>query len=225
MSVTEQGIAPQYLHRIEFHFDRLKAVVIGTSAILAGISIALPPAARRAFEGAPLEMGAASVALAGATTLVAVGLYILMRILLWRGPAVVIDNHGIHDRRTGAVMTPWSSIHDIRVLDRHGHHIGIDTLASGNAADPRLPALLRRRHAEPLTVIDTFFLRSKTGNRILDFVMPLTALTPLDMSETPVSEKSLSADATFARNRLLSVSCFVAVAGLLPAAAAILTVA
>jgi len=224
MSVAEQGIGPHYLNRIEFHFDRLKAVAIGACAILAGISIALPPAARRAFEGAPLEIGAATVALAGATTLVAVGLYILMRILLWRGPAVVIDNHGIHDRRTGSAMTPWSSIHDIRILDRHGLHIGIDTLASGTAIASRLPALLHRRHAEPITVIDTFFLRSKTGNRILDFVLPLTALTPLDMSETPVSEKSLSADAAFARNRILSVSCFVAVAGLLPAAAAILAV-
>jgi hypothetical protein len=226
MSATDPDFAVPFLPRIEFHIHRAKAAAVGGAAIAAGILIASPPTAGQSLQGTPLEVCAATVALAGATALVACGLFVLMRILLWRGPAVVIDGFGIHDRRTGPTMTPWSRVQDIRVLDRHGKHIGIDT-----APVPAAPAgrahcwplsALRRHHAEPLTVIDTFFLRTATGNRVLDFVMPLTALTPIDLSDTPVSEQTLSADAALARQRLLALLGFIVAAGVIPAAAALL---
>jgi len=224
MSASEHDFGAPFLPRIEFHVNRLKASAVGSAAIGLGILIAFPPAAHRSLYGPAMEVFAAVIALGGAAALVAIGLYILMRVLLWRGPAVVIDGHGIHDRRAGPVMTPWTRVHDIRVLDRHGHHIGIDTLDGHTETSvtalrrlSRLLSLAGLRHAEPIEVIDTFFLRSITGNRVLDFVMPLTALTPIDLSETPVSEKTLAADATFARNRALSFLAFVAFAGIAPA--------
>jgi hypothetical protein len=219
---------PLLFPRVEFHVNRLKAIIMGGGAIGLGILFAFPPAAHRSLQGSTTDVFAAIVALTGAAALIAIGLYILMRMLLWRGPAVVIDGHGIHDRRAGPVMTPWTRVHDVRVLDRHGHHIGIDTLDSlSETVFPvrrRLSRILSQvglRHAEPVTVIDTFFLRSITGNRVLDFVMPVTALTPIDLSETPVSAKTLAADAAYARNRALSLLCFTAIAGIAPAVAAI----
>ncbi len=71
-----------------------------------------------------------------------------------------------------------------------------------------------------LTVIDTFFLRSQTGNRLLDFIMPLTAMSPLDMSETPVSADTLAADARLARFRIVGLALFIVAAGVVPAIAA-----
>lgn len=226
MSATDAGFAAPFLPRIEFHIHRARAALVGGAAIAAGILIAAPPVVRQSLHGTPLEVCAAVVALAGATALVACGIFVLMRILMWRGPAVIIDGFGIHDRRAGPTMTPWSRVQDIRMLDRHGHHIGIDTAAVDAAPADSARAwpfsLLRRRHAEPLTVIGTFFLRTATGNRILDFIMPLTALTPIDLSETPVSEQTLSADAALARRRLFALLGFITTAGLIPAAAALL---
>ena len=229
MSAIDHDFDTPIFPRIEFHVNRLKAAAVGGGAIGAGILIAYPPAVHQSLQGSAMDACVAAIALTGATALVAVGLHILMRMLLWRGPAVVIDGHGIHDRRAGPVMTPWTRVHDIRVLDLHGHHIGIDTLDDHAKSSfptrrvlPWLLSVIGVRHAEPLTVIDTFFLRSITGNRVLDFVMPLTALTPIDLSETPVSEKTLSADATFTRNRVLSLLGFVVMAGVVPAVAAIL---
>ena len=227
MSAIDHDFGTPLLPRIEFHVDRLKAMAVGGGTIGAGMMIAFPPTVHQSLQGSAIDVYAALVALAGATALIATGLYILMRVLLWRGPAVVIDGYGIHDRRAGAVMTPWTRVHDVRILDRHGHHIGIDTLdglaETGFPAcrrPSRLSLLIGLRHAEPVTVIDTFFLRSVTGNRVLDFVMPLTALTPIDLSETPISEKTLSADATFARNRACLLAGFVVTACILPAIAA-----
>jgi hypothetical protein len=229
MSATDQDFCTPILPRVEFHVDRLKALAVGGGAIVAGLLIAYPPAAQHSLQGTATDIGAATVALAGAAALVATGLSILMRTLLWRGPAVVIDGFGIHDRRAGPVATPWTRVHDVRVLDRHGHRIGIDT--DGNRAEITGPTGLSSRmpmsrtgmrHAEPIAVIDTFFLRSVTGNRVLDFIMPLTAMTPIDLSETPVSAASLAADAAFTRNRMISLLLFVATAGIIPAMAALL---
>ena len=218
---------PLLFPRVEFHVNRLKAMAIGSGAIGLGVLFALPPAVHRSLQGSSLDVLAAIIALTGAAALIAFGLYILMRMLFWRGPAVVIDGYGIHDRRAGAVMTPWSRVHDVRVLDRHGHHIGIDT--TGGLPEVDVPARrgltrflsqIGLRHAEPVSVIDTFFLRSVTGNRVLDFILPLTTLTPIDLSETPVSAKTLAADAAYARNRAFTLICVAMLACIAPAIAA-----
>lgn len=229
MSAFDQDASASIGGRVEFNIDRRKATAMSSGLILAGILIALPPAVHHSIFASGPEASAAAIALAGATALIATGLYLLMRTVLWQGPAIVIDAFGIHDRRAGAIMTPWSCVHDVRILDRHGHHIGID-LGTAPTMPPKSRsawplAALRRRPAESLTVIDTFFLRSATGNRVLDFVMPLTALTPIDLSDTPVSHETLSADARIARRRTGLVCFFTLIAGLIPCVAALSIIA
>lgn len=222
MSAADCDFSPPFGQRIEFHFDRVKLGAIGGGSTTAGILAACALASRVQLDAASPGFFAVAVGLVGAAVLSIAGLSMLMHAISWRGPAVVIDRHGIHDRRSGAVMTPWSSVHDIRMLDRHGRHIGIDTSAAvppGERLARRLRCLLGREHAEAVTVIDTYFLRSPTGSRVLDFVMPITALTPADFSETPVSEQTLSADAAFARGRLAVLYGFLLSAAALPALA------
>jgi len=229
MSAFDQGATTSIYGRVEFNIDRRKASAISTGLILAGILIALPPAAHRSIFASGTEASAATVAFAGAALLISTGIYLLMRTALWHGPAIVIDAFGIHDRRSGAIMTPWSCVHDVRILDRHGQHIGID-LGGAPSLPPKgkLPwplTALNRHQTESLTIIDTFFLKSVTGNRILDFIMPLTALTPIDLSDTPVSPETLSADARIARKRASMIWVFVLVAGLIPGIAALSIIA
>jgi hypothetical protein len=213
MSISESVYSVPPLNTVEFHFDRRKASLVGGTGVLAGLLIAWPTAAAEALYGAAPEFAAAIVALAGAAALVATGLFLLMRILLWRGPVVVINGLGIHDRRRGAIMTPWSCVQDVRPLDLYGRHIAIASYTG--------PENLAPPDREPMAVIDTFFLKSVTGNRVLDFVMPITAMTPIDMSEMPVSDATLTADAALARRRQLFTAAFVATAGVIPAIAAL----
>lgn len=207
--------------KVEFHVDRGRAAVVGAAAVAAGALIAYPALLHRtALEGMG-ELLAAGLALAGASSLIAAGVFVLVRLLLRRGAVVVIDTNGIHDRRTDDFVLPWSRIRDIRVLDRHGNHIGIETL--DDAADAAIgspQATPRHARTMPVTVIDTFFLRSRSGNRILDFIVPIAAVAPIDMSETPVSEETLSADARISWRRKAAIATFVAAAAVAPAAAA-----
>lgn len=225
MPVQEIFPAIPLSERIEFHIDRRKAAIIASGMLLGSLAIALPPAVRLSLFASGAEAGAAAIALAGASALLASGLYLFMRVILWRGPALVIDGFGIHDRRSGDIMTPWSCIHDIRVLDMRGNHIGIDLGASqpapANCGAWAFPAALLGNRAGTLTVIDTFFLRSPTGNRVLDFVMPMTALMPFDFSETPVSAETLAEDDGIARRRVFARWCFVIAVGVIPAVAAL----
>jgi hypothetical protein len=121
MSAIESNNAIFGHNRVEFHVDRVKAIVIALSSILFGLVLAVPPSMHTASVASGSAVVSAFVALGGAVVLVAVGIYLLLRVAMWRGPAVVIDAFGIHDRRAGAVMTPWSTIQDLRFLDPHGH--------------------------------------------------------------------------------------------------------
>jgi hypothetical protein len=225
MSVASFDFAAPSSAKIEFHVDRLRAAGVASAALLAGGLIGYPAAVRWLWLDQPAELLAAVVALAGASMLIAAGLFVAIKLLLRRDALVVIDADGIHDRRTTDAPLPWSRIHDIRVLDRYGHHIGIETREdSAEAGD----AALRSPHSglpRPITVIDTFFLRSGSGNRFLDFILPITAVAPIEMSETPVSADTLSADARISRNRKAAVSLFILAAAILPSAAAILLTA
>ncbi len=222
MSVASFDFAAPSSAKIEFHVDRLRAAGVAIAALLGGGLIAYPAAARWSGIDRPTELLAAAVALVGASMLIAAGLFVATRLLLRRDALVVIDADGIHDRRTTDAPLPWSRIHDIRVLDRHGHHIGIETREDGAEADGAASHSVLPR---PITVIDTFFLRSGSGNRFLDFILPITAAAPIEMSETPVSADTLSADARISRNRKAAVSLFILAAAILPSAAAILLTA
>ena len=224
MSAAVQDFGVPLLHRVEFHLDRRKAAAVGLASVMSGCLIAYPGVSREVLLHGFVGSLTAAIALAGAAALITAGTYILLRLFLWRGAAIVIDSHGIQDRRAGDTVMPWSIIHDIRILDRHGHRIGIETIAAAPKQPMQHQGLISARMREPqpkrITVIDTFFLRSRTGNRVLDFVMPCTALAPIDMSETPVSEDTLSADARLARLHDAAVVLFIIIAGVIPAIAA-----
>ena len=223
MSVASLGFATPPLERIEYHVDRRKAAGVAVTAILAGGLIASPALTQWHLIDEAGKLTAAVVALAGAAVMVMAGVFITVRLLLRRDALVVIDADGIHDRRTSGAPLPWSRIHDIRVLDRHGRHIGIETRdENGDAtcSGKRRGACAAR--PGPITVIDTFFLRAASGNRFLDFILPITALAPIDMSETPVSADTLSADARMSRRRVAAVSLFIIAVAAGPGAAALL---
>lgn len=224
MASVALDIAGPLFNRVEFHIDRQRAAVVGTAAILAGGMIALPVAIRQSALPGSAEMLVAAIALSGAFALVTAGVFLFLRLLAARGAILVIDSRGIHDRRSGSALMPWSQIHDIRTLDRHGRHIGIETVVPADlppaALASRPTEIPNRAPVHRLTVIDTYFLRSQTGNRLLDFIMPLTAMSPLDMSETPVSAETLAADARIARFRVVGLAIFIVAAGVVPAIAA-----
>jgi hypothetical protein len=216
MSVASLGFGGAPFEKVEFHIDRRKATGVAAAAILAGGLIAAPALAQWHLIDDAGKLLAAIVALGGAAMLIAAGFLVTLRLLLRRGAVVTIDTHGIHDRRTSDGPLPWSRIHDIRVLDRRGHHIGIETLEeprddSGKCVQPR-----------PVTVIDTFFLRAASGDRLLDFMLPITALAPIDMSETPVDADTLSTDARLAHRRMAAVSLFIVAAAVVPGVASVL---
>ena len=223
MSAASQGFGAVPFEKVEFHIDRRRAAGVAASATLAGALIASPALTRWPLIGEPAEELAAVVAFGGGAILIAAGVFVVLRLLLRRGAVVVIDTDGIHDRRRTDAPLPWSRINDIRVLDRHGRHIGIETRDDTCDKAGGWPKIGQygapRRH---VTVIDTFFLRAASGNRFLDFILPITALAPIDMSETPVSADILSADARLSRRRLAAVFLFVAMAAVIPGTAAIL---
>jgi hypothetical protein len=231
MAAADMDFGMPLFEKVEFFFDKWRAVGVAAAAIGAGGLIAYPVATNPCPAPEFPALLATGIALTGSVMLLTVGLTLLLRLFLHQGAALVIDAHGIHDRRTGAPMLPWTQIHDIRVLDRHGRLIGIETRSGISDALPRarlhwLPRALRLPYATATTtVIDTFFLQSRSGNRILDFVVPITAMTPIDLSETPVSEETLSADAQLSRRRMISVALFIVSAAIVPAAAAILATA
>lgn len=216
MSVASLGFAMPPLEKVEFHVDRRRAAGVAVTAILAGGLIASPALMQWHLIDEAGKLMAAVVALGGATVMVMAGVFISVRLLLRRDALVVIDADGIHDRRTSGAPLPWSRIHDIRVLDRHGHHIGIET------RDEHGDGTCSGERPGPITVIDTFFLRAASGNRFLDFILPITALAPIDMSETPVSADTLSADARISRRRVAAVSLFITAVAAGPGAAALL---
>ena len=223
MSTASLGFGAVPFEKVEFHIDGRRAAGIAASAMLAGGLIAFPAFTRWPLIDEPVAVLAAVVAFGGGTILIAAGLFVALRLLLRRGAVVVIDVDGIHDRRRTAAPLPWSRINDIRMLDRHGRHIGIETCDENGDKAGGWPKI-GQYGAPPrhVTVIDTFFLRAASGNRFLDFILPITALAPIDMSDTPVSAEVLSADARISRRRLAADSLFVAAAAIVPGTAAIL---
>lgn len=221
MSAASFESFPPLFDKVEFHVHRLRAAAVGAAAIIAGGVIACPAVALRPSVAAAPESLAAGIALAGASALIATGTFVLLRLMSRHDPVVVVDAAGIHDRRTEPNLLPWSSIRDIRILDRHGRRIGIETLNEASDPAAQAPAARSGAPAKPITVIDTFFLRSTSGNRILDFIVPITAMAPIDLSETPVSEDRLSEDMRLSRRRTSAILIFLALAGIIPAAASV----
>ncbi len=214
-------LATPLIDRVAFHIDRLR--VIGTVTGLFGLAalFAYSVVAHPASGTGSIELIARLLTGTGVIVLISTATVVGIRNLFWRGPVVTIDERGVHDRRIGAHILPWHHIQDIRFLDESGGRIGIDvdaTTALPSRHSPLVAALrLRRRNTMP--IIDTFFLRSICGNRMLDFLIPMTAFAHIDLAETPICPEALRRDAQSARRHGHRIAAFAIIAILLPAVA------
>ena len=98
-----------------------------------------------------------------------------IKALLWRGPVLILDQHGITDRRHGDRLIPW---HDLA-----GVHLGQD----GNKA-----ALILKFHNLSVAKahMGNWRLPSAVMNRILHFGEWFVILGPLDYDALAVLRKA-----------------------------------
>ena len=215
--------------RVTYRFDqrRVLACMLFAALLAAAMTFAaLDPAQR---HNGPVDLIAMSVATAGAVILLAIAVGMGLPMLLWRGPVVSIDAFGILDRRIFPFALPWHVVKDVRTLDADGYRIAveIDPTASFRPADfvPRRSRWMLASSPGLTPVVDTFFLRTASGNRLLDILMPVTAFAPLDLNELPVSEETRVADRKAgARHRYRILAVAAAVIGL-PLAASVYLIA
>jgi len=217
---TMDPIGP-VIDRVTFHVDRLR--VMGAILTLAGLAalFVFTVATPAASATGPMDMIARTLSTAGAISLVSTAIVLCFSHLFRRGPVVTIDERGVQDRRIGRFILPWHHIQDVRFLDDTGGRIGIEINATTVLPVKRTPLqiLFPARSDHPMPVIDTFFLRSICGNRMLDFLIPVTAFAHVDLVETPVSPEALRQDARIARLHDVRIAAFATVAVLLPALA------
>lgn len=221
ISPGTMDLASPVIDRVAFHVDRLR--VGGVILTLSGLAIlfAYTVIAHPASGAGSMDLIARLLTAVGAIALTSTATVLCISHLFRRGPVVTIDERGVQDRRIGGYILPWHHIQDVRFLDDAGGRIGIDVDATTVLPDRRTPlrALLRIRPSNPMPVIDTFFLRSICGNRMLDFLIPMTAFAHIDLVETPVSPEALRMDARIARQHEHRIFAFATVAILLPALA------
>lgn len=206
------------IDRVTFHVDRLRVSgavlsLFGLAALFA-YAVVMHPVA----EIGSMGLIARAVTMTGAVALMSTATILCFSHLFRRGPVVTIDERGVQDRRIGGYILPWHHIQDVRFLDDTGGRIGIDVNATTVLPVKRSPlrVLLPMWSKNPMPIIDTFFLRSICGNRMLDFLIPVTAFADIDLVETPVSPEALRQDARTARLHEYRIGAFATVAILLP---------
>ncbi len=206
------------IDRVTFHVDRLR--VGGAILALSGLAalFAYAVATHPATGIGLMDLIARALTMVGAIALMSTATVLCFSHLFRRGPVVTIDERGVQDRRIGGYILPWNHIQDVRFLDDTGGRIGIDVNATTvlPAEHSPLRRLLPIWPNNPMPVIDTFFLRSICGNRMLDFLIPVTAFADIDLVATPVSPESLRQDARTARLHEYRIAAFATVAILLP---------
>lgn len=206
------------IDRVTFHIDRLR--VIGAIVALSGLAaiFVFTVATPTGTAAGPADVIARMLSIAGAISLISTAIVLCFSHLFRRGPIVTIDERGVQDRRIGGFILPWQHIQDVRFLDDNGGRIGIEVNATTVLPIKRSPLqkLLPTNSIHPMPVIDTFFLRSICGDRMLDFLIPVSAFAHVDMVETPVCPEALRQDARIARLHEVRIAAFATVAVLLP---------
>ncbi len=206
------------IDRVTFHIDRLRVIgaILGLSGLAALFVFTVATPAGSA--AGPADAIARALTTTGAIALVSTAIVLCFSHLFRRGPVVTIDERGVQDRRIGGFILPWHHIQDVRFLDDTGGRIGIEVNATTVLPVKRSPfqVLLPAKSNHPMPIIDTFFLRSVCGNRMLDFLIPATAFAHVDLVETPVSPEALRQDARIARLHGYRIAAFAAIAILLP---------
>lgn len=228
-TLPDMHFATPPLSRATYRFDRRRVLAYMLFAALPAAIMtfaALDPAQR---DDSLADLIAITVASAGAVLLLATTIRLGLPMLLWRGPVLSIDAFGILDRRLLPFALPWRVVKDVRSLDADGYRIAIeiDPTASFQPADfvARRPRWVFASSPHSITVVDTFFLRTASGHRLLDILMPVTAFAPLDLNELPVTEKTRAADRkAWAHHRHRILAAATALIGL-PLAASVYLIA
>lgn len=169
---------------------------------------------------------AASGFSAAATSIAAIGAFLSAlgaallynRYIARHGPVIVIDADGIRDHRVAAQPIPWMFVSDLRPLDSWGFRVAVqfDAMAiPANDNTHRSSPWWRRSERDSL-IIDTFFLRSRTGNRLLDLLLPMTEMAPIDFTEQSSGPQAIAEDARKSRRWCCVAALYVAFALILP---------
>lgn len=209
-------------NRIEYFVDR-RRVLLWISILLLSIAVLVTVLLDR-HSLAPLENRiAASIVLTGIFMLAGKAIMLGVALLRWSGAVLTIDGRGVTDKRLSPDPISWDDIRDIRLLDDWGYQIALDV----DAAPPpmrstrSIPALFRAGHTHPGNpIIQTYFLRTKGRSRMLDFLLPITTMAPVDFNVAVPTQDVLDADRAMNRAHWEAIAAFALFAALLPGLAA-----
>ncbi|MCG8546632.1 MAG: hypothetical protein MJE12_20730 [Alphaproteobacteria bacterium] len=184
--------------RVEFHVNRVTAGACVLTALALAVAWGYLAFAAPAPLHGIVDAAAMGAAIIGALLLLCAAFHIARRYVVTGGAIVAIDERGILDRRLSPYVLPWSHIRDIRLLDRHGYQVGIEidplTLMAPRRRSTAYRSATQSAGSGRVAIISTAFLQSAFRDRAMGFLMPLTAISPIDFNETPVSEATQRAD-------------------------------
>ena len=209
-------------NRIEYFVDR-RRVLLWISILLLSVAVLLTVLFDR-HNLAPLgNRIAAAIVLTGIFMLAGKAIMLGVALLRWSGAVLTIDGRGVTDKRLSPDPISWDDIRDIRLLDEWGYQIALDVDAAppptGSARS--IPALFRAGHNHPGNpIIQTYFLRTKGRSRMLDFLLPMTTMAPIDFNLVVPTQDVLDADRAVNRAHWEAIAAFVLFAALIPGLAA-----
>ena len=209
--------------RVEFHVNRVTAGACVMTALALAVAWGYLAFAAPAPLNGIVDAAAAGAAIVGALLLLCAAFHIARRYVVTGGTVVAIDERGILDRRLSPYVLPWSHIHDIRLLDRQGYQVGVEidplTLMAPRRRSTVYGSAASAAESGRVAIISTVFLQSAFRDRAMGFLMPLTAFSPNDFNETPVSEATRRADEHRVLRRRRCAITFGVLAFVMPAVA------
>lgn len=209
-------------NRFEYFVDRRRVLLWITILVL---SIAVLITALFYLDGlSSLENRiAASIVLTGIFMLTGKAILLCVELLRWSGAVLTIDGQGVTDKRLSPNPISWDEIRDIRLLDDWGYQIALDVDAGlmPNGIKQSIPALFRPRdHCPGNPIIQTYFLRSTGQSRLLDFLLPMTTMAPIDFNVVVPTQDVLDADRAVNRAHWEAIGAFIVFAAVIPGIAA-----
>ena len=209
-------------NRFEYFVDR-RRVLLWIAILVLSVAVLVAALFHLDSLSALEKRVAAAVVLTGIFMLTAKTLALCIGLLRWRGAVLTIDSRGITDRRLRPDPISWDEIKDIRLLDDWGYQIALDIDAAPMpvGADQSLPTLFGRR-GQPRgnPIIQTYFLRTTGRSRMLDFLLPMTTMAPIDFDLVVPTQDVLDADRAVSRAHWEAIAAFILVAVVIPGIAA-----
>lgn len=209
-------------NRFEYFVDRRRVVLW---ILILMLSVAVLIAALFYIDGlSSLENRiAASMVLTGIFMLTGKAIMLCVELLRWSGAVLTIDGQGVTDKRLSPDPISWNEIRDIRLLDDWGYQIALDVDAGvmPNRISQSIAALFRPRDDRPGNpIIQTYFLRTTGRSRLLDFLLPMTTMAPIDFNVVVPTQDVLDADRAVNRAHWEAIGAFIVFAVVIPGIAA-----